>query len=80
MPALIPIAASVAAAVVSRALAPKPPKAPEPLAPPKPEVMPLPDDLAAQQAKRKSLAEQITRRGRASTILTEQSDKLGAGT
>lgn len=42
--------------------------------------MPSPDDEATRRAKRRSIAAQMRRRGRASTILTspEQSDVLGA--
>lgn len=44
---------------------------------PEPEpVMPLPDDDQVMAAKRRSLAEQQRRRGRASTILTSE-DALG---
>jgi hypothetical protein len=39
--------------------------------------MPLPDDAAAQAARRRSIAEQRQRAGRASTILTDTSQKLG---
>ena len=42
---------------------------------PKAATMPTIDDVAVQAAKRRSLLEQISRRGRASTILT--TDKLG---
>jgi hypothetical protein len=43
-----------------------------------PTTMPLPDDKAAALAKKSSIAEQLARRGRASTILTDTgSDKLG---
>lgn len=46
---------------------------------PAPPVMPVPDDTAVKAAKRKSLAEQLRRRGRASTILSDEStDTLGA--
>ena len=44
---------------------------------PKPITMPTIDDAAVQAAKRRSILEQISRRGRASTILTSQTDKLG---
>ena len=36
-----------------------------------PTIMPVPDDQAVQQAKRRSIAAQMARRGRASTILTD---------
>lgn len=44
-----------------------------------PTVMPTPDDEATRSAKRKSLAGQIQRRGRQSTILSDpvSSDLLG---
>lgn len=45
-----------------------------------PTPMPTPGDDASRAAKRQSLAEQMARQGRASTILTDQtgtSDKLG---
>lgn len=46
--------------------------------PPTPAPIPLPDDQAVQASKTKSIADQIARRGRASTILTNQtSDTLG---
>lgn len=47
----------------------------------KPAVMPTPGDANSTAAKRASLAEQMRRRGRASTILTDSgpaSDALGA--
>ena len=47
----------------------KKPKMPR-TAEPKVVPMPVPDDQAAAQAKRKTLARQSTRGGRASTILT----------
>ena len=40
--------------------------------PPKPKVMPSPDDDAAKLARRRSMASQVKRGGRASTILTEK--------
>ena len=40
--------------------------------------MPLPDDKAALQARRRSLAMQSATSGRASTILTNQSETLGS--
>jgi len=43
----------------------------EPPAVTQPNVMPVPDDQAVQQAKRRSIAAQMARRGRASTILTD---------
>lgn len=51
------------------------PKTPE-ILPPTP--MPTPDDAASRAAKRKSIAAQQQRQGRASTILTEAAtDTLG---
>ena len=52
----------LAPAVVSTLLAPKPPKA----AP----VAAMPDPLAQQQAQQQKIIDQMARRGRASTILT----------
>lgn len=42
-----------------------------------PTLMPSPDDQAIAEAKKKSIIEQMANRGRASTILTDNSDKLG---
>lgn len=50
---------------------------PKPDAPELPGVTPMPDPLAQQEARRKAIAEQMTRSGRASTILTNGSGKLG---
>lgn len=47
-----------------------------PGSPPAPKPMPTTDDKAVQDARRRSLAEQLGRRGRQSTILS-QDDKLG---
>lgn len=68
---------------ISKALTPKPPELPgavEPLMAPTPMPVASPDDAAMQAAKRKSLAQQIARRGRASTILTQPvgQESLGA--
>lgn len=52
----------------------KTPKIPEV---PKPTLLPTIDDNAVKEAKRRSLLEQVARRGRASTILTGTTDKLG---
>lgn len=81
----LPVAAQVliggmAANALSGALTPKQsmPQAPA-LTPP--TAMPSPGDATAKAAERASIAEQLRRRGRASTILTDQSgttDKLGA--
>lgn len=44
-----------------------------------PTVMPTPDDKAVQEAQQASIISQMSNRGRASTILTDQNDsqKLG---
>ena len=55
--------ASVAGAAASALLAPKPPKPAEPT--------PMPDPLAQQDAIKKSLLEQTSRRGRVASILTQ---------
>lgn len=62
---------SLGGALVSGAMAPKPPKIPG--------VTPMPDPLAQQEARRRSITEQLARRGRASTIMTQPapSGKLG---
>lgn len=71
-------AGSVAGTLASTALTPRARGMARPSVSPVP-VMPLPDDLNVQRAKRRSIAAQISRRGRASTILTSDglSDKLG---
>ena len=79
-PILTALVGGAATAVVGRALAPKPQQITAPAVTP-PTPMPTPGDDAARAAKRQSLADQMARQGRASTILTEQSgttDKLGA--
>lgn len=77
-PAAQSAAGSVAGAVASSLLSPKPRGLGRPGVSAVP-VMPLPDDLNVQRAKRRSIASQMARRGRASTILTSDglSDKLG---
>lgn len=40
-------------------------------------VMPLPDDDAVQKAKKRSIASQMARRGRQSTILSQNEDAVG---
>lgn len=65
-------ATALGTGVVTGLLAPKPPKAPG--------VLPMPDPLAQEQARQKSFIDQMARRGRAATILTDTSatgDKLG---
>jgi hypothetical protein len=42
-----------------------------------PPVMPTPDDEAVKRARRRSLAAQLGRRGRQSTILSQGDDTLG---
>lgn len=56
-----------------------PPATPAPVAPviEPPTVMPLPDDQAVQKAKKKSISAQMARRGRQSTILTQNDDAVG---
>ncbi len=62
---------AAASAGVSSLLAPKPPKVPGAVA--------MPDPLAQEEARKRSIAEQMARRGRASTILTAPASggKLG---
>lgn len=74
------LAGSVASTVLGKVLGGKddnPPPAPTPTAP---TVMPTADDASVQAARKKSIADQTHRQGRASTILTsdqDTSDKLG---
>ena len=64
------LATAAGTAAVTQAMAPKRPDLPKPLA--------MPDPEATAEAKRRALTEQMARRGRASTILTQASgDKLG---
>ena len=42
-----------------------------------PKVMPTPDDEAMRRARRRSLASQLGRRGRQSTILSQGDETLG---
>lgn len=42
-----------------------------------PKIMPLPDDEAVKQARKRSIAAQMQRGGRASTLLSDSSDTLG---
>jgi hypothetical protein len=53
----------------------KPKTPPATIATPPP--MPTPNDAAVQAAQRRSLAQQLGRRGRSSTILTGQDETLG---
>lgn len=58
-----------------------PPLAPGPVIEPPvfepPPVMPTVDDEAVKRARKKSIAAQVGRRGRASTILTQNEDAVG---
>ena len=56
-------AGGIASAAVSSALAPKRPGLPTPTA--------MPDPLAQQEARKRELINQVARRGRASTMLTD---------
>lgn len=73
------VATAAAGALVTGAFAPKS-KAAAAAAPAvaAPNLAPVADDAALQEAKRKSLLNQTARGGRASTILSDASDKLGA--
>lgn len=64
-------AGALAGSVASSLLAPSPTKAPS-VTPP----VGMPDPLAQEQARKQSMIEQMARRGRASTILT---DNAGSG-
>lgn len=69
--------AAVASSVVSSALAPSPQSAPQATGP---RFMPTADYKDMMDAKKKSIAAQMARRGRASTILTEnQKRPMGDG-
>lgn len=57
------VAGAVASAGANALLAPKPPKIGDPIA--------MPDAQAQELARRNALAEQVARRGRASTVLTQ---------
>lgn len=48
-----------------------------PKTPTAPTVTPMPDEAQLQAAKKRSLAAQIGRTGRASTILSDPSERLG---
>lgn len=63
-------ATAIAPSVVSSLLAPKPPKTKAPTA--------MPDPLAQQQAQQQKLLQQLARRGRASTILTNPGNAGGS--
>lgn len=51
--------------------------APKPRVPTLAPVTPMPDPLAQQEAKQRSMIEQMARRGRASTVLTNPADSAG---
>lgn len=65
----IPAAVSATAATASTVLAARKEKSKEG------PIIPKPDDKAAQEARRRSLIEQMGRSGRASTILTQGNDE-----
>jgi hypothetical protein len=73
MTALILAGGAVAGAAAGGAFS----KKPDPAEAPKPTVMPVINDAAVANARRRSLAQQLGRRGRQSTILTAEEDKLG---
>lgn len=56
-------AGAAASSAATQLLAPKPPKVPG--------ATPMPDPQATEEARKRSIAEQMARRGRASTILTD---------
>lgn len=66
------LATGVAGAVVGDMLAPDMPASPE-----QRKLGAAPDPAAQEAARKRSLAEQLTRRGRASTVLTSASGSLG---
>lgn len=74
------VGTAVATSLLGRALQPGNPsvQAPPPVA--SPTIMPTANGAQSQQAQQTSIADQLVRRGRASTILTNQTnntDKLG---
>jgi len=83
--AAYPVAASVvggvAGSMIGKMMSPDTPAAQATAAPTvsAPTVMPTPGDANTDAAKRKSLSDQLARRGRASTILTDNgvTDTLG---
>lgn len=78
--AYLAIAGSVASTVLSAALKPSGSSSPGAMpAVPPPITMPIANDQAAADAKKRSIAEQIARRGRASTILTGDTDAGDTG-
>ena len=81
LPVISAVGSLLGAVGSAKSITQKEPKA-TPLPEPKPvPVMPEPDDQAAQQARRKRIAEIQGRSGRESTFLSDvgQGDRLGAG-
>lgn len=69
---------SLASSVIGSIFSKDKESTPAPPAPSEPTVMPTADDAAVKNAKRKSIAAQVARRGRASTILSDSgSETLG---
>jgi hypothetical protein len=60
--------------VLNNVLNPKKPKQPNL---PEPEVMPMVDEASQRKARRRSIAAQRARHGRASTILTADKETMG---
>jgi len=71
------IAGAAASAIFTSLFSDKPSAPPEPPTPEKPAEMPVASSDAVAATKRRSIAAQVARRGRASTILTEPDEKLG---
>lgn len=74
----IPIGIAVGGALLSKALAPKPPKLEGPVAA-EAGRLPTVDDERAKQARRRAQLSLLQRSGRDSTILTDSSQTLGGG-
>ncbi len=53
------------------------PSLPQPPAVEAPPTMPTPDDKAVEAARKRSIAAQVARRGRQSTILSQNDDAVG---
>lgn len=78
MAAALPAALFGVAGLVGSLLGKKSaPAAPAPPLAATPAVMPTPDDQAVLMAKRRSIATQLQRRGRDSTVLTQQTAQAG---
>lgn len=78
MPIMMFAGSMAAGAVMGKMMAPKMPSAPQTLLDKaekdnRPTEMPSPSSGAVEEAKRRSLAEQMARRGRQSTILSKNS-------